>query len=181
MSRFGKLPVTVPQGVQISISDGLVVAKSSKGELTMAVPKTVKVEQSEEGLLVTPTNSSGQARADQGSTRSHLLNIVQGVTDGWKKKLEITGPGYRAEVRGKDLVISAGYSHPVNFPAPAGVSFSVEKSFITVEGNDKEVVGQTAAKIRDIRRPNVYTGTGIRYADEQVRRKAGKQAATKGE
>ena len=181
MSRFGKLPVQVPQGVQVSISDGTVVAKGPKGELSLQIPRSVKVEQGGDGLMVSPKNSSRQAQADQGSIRSHLLNIVQGVTDGWKKQLEITGPGYRAEVRGKDLVIAAGYSHPVNFPAPEGVNFAVEKSLITVAGNDKEVVGQTAAKIRDIRRPNVYTGTGIRYADEQVRRKAGKQAATKGE
>lgn len=181
MSRFGKLPVTVPQGVQISISEDTVVAKGPKGELSLSVPRGVKVEQNEDGLSVTPKNSGKQARADQGSTRSHLVNIMQGVTDGWNKQLEITGPGYRAEVRGKDLVIAAGYSHPVNFAAPEGVSFTVEKSLITVLGNDKGIVGQTAAKIRDIRRPNVYTGTGIRYADEQVRRKAGKQAATKGE
>lgn len=181
MSRFGKLPVAVPQGVQVSISDGTVMAKGPKGELTLNLPKSVNVEQKEEGLVVDSKSTSRQARADQGTTRSHLFNIVQGVTVGWKKQLEITGPGYRAEVRGKDLVVSAGYSHPVNFPAPEGIGFLVEKAIITVEGTDKEVVGLTAAKIRDIRRPNVYTGTGIRYADEVVRRKAGKQAATKGD
>ncbi len=180
MSRFGKLLVPVPEGVQISNSDDSFVAKSAKGELTLALSRNVVVEQTEEGLIVKPKNSTKQAKADQGSTRSHLLNIMQGVTDGWKKQLEINGPGYRAEVRGKDLVISAGYSHPVNFPAPDGISFTVEKNLITVLGTDKGVVGQTAAKIKDIRKPNVYTGTGIKYADEVIRRKAGKQAAAKG-
>lgn len=181
MSRFGKLPVQVPQGVQVSISDTSVVAKGPKGELSLSLPRTVKVEQVDEGLTVSAKKATKQALSDQGTTRSHLENIVSGVTEGWKKQLEINGPGYRAEVRGKDLVISAGYSHPINFPAPDGVSFTVEKNLITVDGTDKGIVGLTAAKIRDIRKPNVYTGAGIKYIDEVIRRKAGKQAATKGE
>lgn len=180
MSRFGKLPVPVPQGVEVDSSEGRFVVKGPKGELSLSVSRNISINKTEEGLIVEPKNTSKQTKADQGSTRSHLLNMVQGVTDGWQKKMEINGPGYRAEVRGKDLVISAGYSHPVNFPAPEGISFTVEKNLITIEGTDKGVVGQTAAKIKDIRRPNVYTGTGIKYADEVLRRKAGKQAAAKG-
>lgn len=180
MSRFGKLPVPVPQGVEVDSSEGRFVVKGPKGELSLSVSRNISINKTEEGLIVEPKNTSKQTKADQGSTRSHLLNMVQGVTDGWQKKMEINGPGYRAEVRGKDLVISAGYSHPVNFPAPEGISFAVEKNLITIEGTDKGVVGQTAAKIKDIRRPNVYTGTGIKYADEVLRRKAGKQAAAKG-
>ena len=181
MGRFGKLPVEIPEGVQISISDGSVVIKGPKGELNLSLPKTVKVKQEDEGLVVDPLRDTKQALSDQGTTRSHLLNIVMGLTEGWKKQLEINGPGYRAELRGKELVLSAGHSHPINFPAPDGITFTVEKNLITVEGIDKGVVGQTAAKIKDIRRPNVYTGAGIKYADEVLRRKAGKQAAAKAE
>ena len=180
MSRFGNLPVQIPEGVQLDISNSAVGIKGSRGELSVRIPASIKVEQVEGNLIITTKNSNKQAQADQGTTRSHLVNTVMGVTEGWKKQLEISGPGYRAEVRDKDLVVAAGYSHPINFPAPEGISFSVEKSLITVEGIDKGVVGQTAAKIKEIRKPNIYTGSGIKYLGEQIRRKAGKQAAAKG-
>lgn len=180
MGRFGKLPVIVPEGVEVTISDGVVVAKGPKGELSVKVPRTVKVEKTEEGLLVSALKQTKQSLSDQGTVRSLLINITQGVKDGWKKQLEVSGPGYRAEVRGKNLVMMLGFSHPVEFEAPEGITFSVEKNLITVEGSDKDAIGLLAAKIRDTRKPNVYTGSGIKYADEQIRRKAGKQAAAKG-
>ena len=181
MGRFGKLPAPTIDGVDITISDRVVTAKGPKGELNMTIPRTVKIEKTDEGVFVTPGKQTKQALSDQGTTRSLLMNLMQGVKDGWDKKLEVNGPGYRAEVRGKTLVMMLGFSHPVEFEAPEGIGFTVEKNLITVSGSDKELVGLIAAKIRDTRRPNVYTGSGVKYADEVVRRKAGKQAAAKSE
>lgn len=176
MGRLGRLPVSLPQGVKAEINGLEFVVTGSKGTLKRSFPALVTISSAEEGLAVAAKGSSKQARAAQGSTRAHIANMVQGVSDGWSKKLEINGPGYRAEVRGKDLVLSVGYSHPVIISAPEGITFSMEKNVVTVEGIDKEVVGHVSALIRDSRRPNPYTGSGVKYSDEVVRRKVGKQA-----
>lgn len=176
MGRLGRLPVSLPTGVKAEINGSEVVVSGPKGTLKRVFPALVEIVSGEEGVSVSAKGNSKQSRAAQGSTRAHIANMVRGVSEGWSKKLEISGPGYRAEVRGKDLVLMVGYSHPVTINAPEGISFSLEKNVITVDGPDKEVVGHVSALIRDSRRPNPYTGSGIKYSDEVVRRKVGKQA-----
>ncbi len=180
MGRLGKLPVTIREGVEAEINGMTIRIKGPKGELTRDFPKDmITVEKLESGdIKVTEKNSSKEARATEGTIRSHLVNMVKGVTEGWSKALEINGSGYRAEVRGKDLVLTVGYSHPVVIEGKGQVAFQVEKNVIKVEGPDKEVVGHIAALIRGSRKPSVYTGAGIKYIDEIIRRKAGKQAAS---
>lgn len=177
MSRFGKLPVTVPQGVTISSTDGNFEVNGAKGKLSRVLPQGVTISVDGAEASVVGKNESKNIAKNQGTTRAHLVNMVTGVTTGWSKQLEIVGAGYRAEVRGQDLVMQIGYSHPVIIKAPAGIAFKVEKSIVTVDGIDKEVVGQTAALIRASRKPEPYKGTGIKYTTEVIRRKAGKQAA----
>ena len=181
MGRLGQLPLKIPASVNITIDKGKVVVKGPKGELKYDAPDLVGVELKDGELTVSRKNDSTRAKEAQGSTRSHISNIVGGVYEGWRKQLEIVGPGFRAEVKGNDLVILAGFSHPVIISAPEGIAFKVEKNVITVEGTNKETVGQTSAVIRAPRRPNPYTGAGIKYSDEVIRRKAGKQAAKAGE
>lgn len=177
MARFGNQPVTVPAGVEVSIANNTLTVKGPKGTLARALPEGVAVKV-EAGTASVARNSEARThRALQGTTRAHLSNMVTGVTTGWSKTLEIVGAGFRAEVKGKDLVMQIGYSHPVIITAPEGVTFKVEKSFVTVDGTDREVVGQTSALVRASRKPEPYKGTGIKYKDEVIRRKAGKQAA----
>ena len=179
MGRLAKLPVTLSQGVTVKSENDTLLVTGPKGSISRAIPKRISIRESEEGVYVDKKGDSKQINATHGTMRAHLANMVKGVSEGWSKQLEITGPGYRAEARGKELVINAGHSHPVIIAAPEGISFKVEKGIITVEGHDKEVVGQTSALIRKVRKPNPYSGSGIRYIDEVVRRKAGKQAGAK--
>ncbi len=175
MSRFGKLPVLIPEKVLVNIQGQEVSVTGPKGSLKRIFPR-VKIAVQDNKVFVEQEGHSKQSRAAQGSTRAHIANMIQGVSEGWKKQLEISGPGYRAEVRGKDLVLSVGYSHPVVIKIPDSIQVSVEKNLVTISGVDKEEVGHISALVRDARRPNPYTGSGVRYADEKVRRKAGKQA-----
>lgn len=177
MSRFGKLPVIVPQGVEVQPEGEFIVVKGPKGSLKRSLPRLISVKQEGNEITIEAKNGTKQAKALQGTTRAHVLNMVTGVEKGWAKELELVGSGYRAEVRGRDLVLTVGYSHPVTINAPEGVSFAVEKTKITVSGIDREVVGQTAALVRGVRKPEPYKGKGIKYVDEYIRRKAGKQAA----
>ncbi|MBP7118538.1 50S ribosomal protein L6 [Candidatus Woesebacteria bacterium] len=177
MARFGNQSVTVPAGVEITATSNSLTVKGPKGTLTRALPEGVTVHVESGSAKVTRASESRTNRALQGTTRAHLSNMVTGVKDGWSKVLEIVGAGFRAEVKGKDLVMQIGYSHPVVITAPEGITFKVEKSFVTVEGVDREVVGQTSALVRESRKPEPYKGTGIKYKDEVIRRKAGKQAA----
>ena len=177
MSRFGKLPVLLPQGVQVTLVDHSVEVKGPKGSLKRDLPRKVSIEQSDGQLVGNIKNDSKQSLALQGTTRSHLVNMISGVTEGWARELEMVGSGYRAEVKGDELILNIGYSHPVSIKAPQGVSFVVEKTKITVSGIDKEVVGQISAQIRAVRPPEPYKGKGIHYTDEVIRRKPGKQAA----
>lgn len=177
MARFGKLPVTIPENVQVEIAGQKVKITGPKGMVERVFPQVTVKKTEEDKLLVEQKGKSRQARAQQGTVRSHLANMLAGVVSGWGKKLELVGSGYRAEVRGSDLVLTVGYSHPVVVAAPAGITFKVEKSIISIDGLDKEVVGQVAAKVRAVRPPEPYKGKGVRYVDEVVRRKPGKQAA----
>jgi len=177
MSRIGRQPIEVPAGVVVSISPGRVMVNGPLGELQQAVPLRMKVEQEETQLVVTRPTERGEDRALHGLTRSLVANMVEGVTKGFEKHLEIQGVGYRAALRGTALELSVGYSHPVVKNAPDGISFDVPTpTEITVKGIDKQKVGQIAAEIRKVRPPEPYKGKGIRYRGEYVARKVGKRA-----
>ncbi len=176
MSRIGKLPVPVPAGVDVTISGALVTVKGPKGSLEHTVPAPIQVAREEDGALaVTRPDDERASRALHGLTRTLLANIVTGVTEGYEKKLEIVGTGYRVAAKGSDLEFALGFSHPVVVTPPAGISFAVESpTKFSVSGIDKQQVGEVAANIRKIRKPEPYKGKGVRYAGENVRRKAGK-------
>ena len=176
MSRIGKLPIALPKGVSVDIQPGNeVTVKGPRGTLARKFSNEIEISQ-EDGQVVVQRHSDHRTqRAMHGLTRALLYNMVTGVSTGFKRDLDIIGVGYRAEMQGKTLVLYVGYSHPVEFPPPTGISFAVDKSNrVTVEGSDKELVGEIAARIRRIRPPEPYTGKGIRYAGERVRTKAGK-------
>jgi large subunit ribosomal protein L6 len=178
MSRIGKQPITIPGGVDVSLDGQHVTVKGPKGTLEHDVPDTITVSRDGDTLLVTRPDDERQNRALHGLTRSLVANMVTGVSDGFSRDLEIVGVGYRATAAGPNrLELQVGYSHPVAVDAPAGVEFEVPApTRITVKGYDKQLVGQVAADIRKIRKPEPYKGKGIRYADERVLRKAGKSA-----
>ena len=176
MSRIGKAPVTVPSGVDVTVSDGTITVKGPKGTLSRKIPGEIQIVQEDGTLKVTRPNDERQNRALHGLTRSLVNNMVIGVTDGFKKNLEIVGVGYRAEAQGPTtLRLNLGFSHPVTVQAPEGITFEVPApTQVVVNGIDKEVVGQVAADIRSIRKPEPYKGKGVRYAGERILRKAGK-------
>ncbi len=177
MSRIGRKPIPVPSGVEIKIEPELISVKGPKGELTERVPRDITVVQEGDELVVTRPTDRGEHRALHGLTRSLVANMVEGVTDGFEKKLEIQGVGYRAAVSGSKLTLALGYSHPVEIEAPDGISFDVpQPTNVTVIGISKQLVGETAAKIRKSRPPEPYKGKGIRYEGEHVIRKVGKRA-----
>lgn len=175
MSRIGKLPVEVPKSVKINFVDSVLTVQGPNGILSRLIMPCVTLNISESSLEITRNDETTSSRAAHGLTRTLINNMVTGVTKGFQTNLEINGVGYRAEVKGKELVLSLGYSHPVNFPIPAGIIIDVEKmTKLAIKGFDKELVGQTAAKIRSFRAPEPYKGKGIKYADETILRKAGK-------
>lgn len=176
MSRIGKMPITIPGGVKVEISEKEVIVSGPKGNLNKKLPYGVEVKIEGNIVKVVSKSEGINSRAIQGTIRSIIANMVKGVADGWTKKLEMIGTGYRAELSGNKLVLSIGYSHPVELTAPPGISFEVDKTQIAVSGADKQLVGQVAAKIRDVRPPEPYKGKGIMYQDEVVRRKPGKAA-----
>ncbi len=177
MARFGKLPVQIKDGVTATIAADSVEVKGPKGTVVVPVTDDVKITQGEGVITIALQRNSRQGRSMHGTLRSHIKNAVEGVTTGWSKSLEIVGAGYRAEVRGRDLVLTVGYSHPVTVPAPEGITFGVEKQIVTVSGVNREMVGQVSALVRAVRPPEPYNGSGIKYTTEVIRRKAGKQAA----
>lgn len=180
MSKIGKQPIRIPQGVEVNLEGQTVKVSGERGVLSLKLPKVVSLEIDKEGAIVKIVKK-GSGNSDlYGTTRAHVANMVSGVSTGWTKILELVGTGYRGETTGSKLTLNVGYSHPIVFEAPAGVSFKVEKTFITIEGPDKEVVGQVAANIRRVRPPEPYKGKGIKYKDEVIRRKAGKAAKTAG-
>ncbi|MFM2115232.1 MAG: ribosomal protein [Actinomycetota bacterium] len=176
MSRIGKSPIAVPSGVDVTIANGAITVKGPKGTLSRAIPGEISVRKDETNLLVERPNDERENRSLHGLTRTLVANMVQGVTGGFVKELDIVGVGYRAEAQGPNkLRLSLGFSHPVMVDAPEGVTFEVpQPTRIIVKGIDKETVGQVAANIRSIRKPEPYKGKGVRYLDERIIRKAGK-------
>jgi large subunit ribosomal protein L6 len=175
MSRIGKKPITLPAGVQVELKDGYVSVKGQKGALKRPLLERLEVEVANGTVTVRRTSDDKRARSYHGLMRTLVANMVEGVSKGFEKKLEIVGIGYRSEMKGSDLALFLGYSHPINFPLPPGISAEVEKqTLVTIKGIDKELVGQTAAKIRDLRKPDPYKGKGVKYAGEALRKKAGK-------
>ena len=176
MSRVGKLPVAIPAGVTVQVEGNSVSAKGAKGELSFTANDNVKVEQGEDGITITPLDETKQARANWGTCRARINNLIIGVSQGYSKELELVGVGYRAAMKGADLQLQLGYSHDVVMKLPEGISVTVEKpTSIKIEGADKQVVGQFAANVREWRLPEPYKGKGIRYSDEFVYRKEGKK------
>jgi len=177
MSRIGRKPIPVPTGVTVSISPQEVRVNGPRGELSERIPRDIKVAQEGEELVVTRPTDRGEHRALHGLTRSLVANMVEGVTAGYEKTLEIQGVGYRAQLRGRDLELALGFSHPVSIKAPDGIEFEVpQPTRIVVKGISKQLVGETAANIRKRRPPEPYKGKGIRYEGEYVARKVGKRA-----
>jgi large subunit ribosomal protein L6 len=175
MSRIGKAPIPVPSGVDVSISGRNITVKGPKGTLSRVIPGEIVVRQEESTLFVERPNDDRDNRAKHGLVRSLVNNMVIGVTDGFAKELEIVGVGYRAEAQGQNLRLALGFSHPVVVDAPQGITFEIpQQTRVIVKGIDKELVGQVAADIRSIRKPEPYKGKGVRYLDERVVRKAGK-------
>jgi large subunit ribosomal protein L6 len=177
MSRIGRQPIAIPEGVTVDIKPGLVAVKGPKGELHQAVSPEMKVLQSDGTLTVERPSDRGEHRALHGLTRSLIANMVEGVTQGFEKRLEIQGVGYRARLQGKMLELAVGYSHPISVTAPEGIEFEVPApTRVVVRGIDKQLVGEMAARIRRSRPPEPYKGKGVRYEGEHVRRKVGKRA-----
>ena len=175
MSRIAKAPITLPQGVAVTIADGAVTVKGAKGSLSLSLAPGVSVMQADK-LITVKYDDPGAARTHAGSTRAHLANMVVGVSKGYEKKLELVGVGFRAQVQGKALNLTLGFSHPVNFPVPEGITIETpSQTEILVKGVDCQKVGQVAAEIRDIRPPEPYKGKGVRYANEQISLKEGKK------
>ena len=180
MSRIGKMPITVPSGVTVTIDGSTVTAKGPKGELTRTFRPIITIEQEGDTITVSRPDDSREAKSQHGLVRTLVANMVEGVSNGYQKKLQLVGVGYRAALKGKDLEMQLGYSHPVSVPCPEGITFECpQPTEIVVSGASKEQVGQVAADIRKWRKPEPYKGKGIRYEGEYIRRKLGK--AAKGE
>jgi large subunit ribosomal protein L6 len=176
MSRVGKKPVAVPSGVTASVTGQTVKIKGAKGELSFLVPDEVAVVMEDGAIKVDPRDQSKTARAKWGMSRAQVQSLIDGVTKGFERKLEVNGVGYRAQIAGKVLKLSLGYSHDVDYPIPAGITITTPKpTEIVIAGIDKQKVGQTAAEIREYRRPEPYKGKGVKYADEFIFRKEGKK------
>ena len=178
MSRIGKKQIEIPKGVEVKIEDGKVIVKGPKGELSQEIRPELGIEIKEKEIFVSPKIETKKTNAFWGLTRTLIANMVKGVVEGYEKKLELQGLGYKVNLEGEGLVLQVGFSHSVKVAAISGIKFSVEKNIITVSGIDKGLVGQIAAKIKKIRPPEPYKGKGIRYVGEIVRRKVGKKATT---
>jgi large subunit ribosomal protein L6 len=177
VSRIGRQPIAIPDGVEVDVKPGVVKVKGPKGELTQIVSREMKVAIDDGALTVERPTDRGEHRALHGLTRSLIANMVQGVTEGYERRLEIQGVGYRAQLKGKALEMSLGFSHPVTVPAPDGIEFEVpQPTEVVVRGIDKQLVGEIAARVRKNRPPEPYKGKGVRYAGEHVPRKVGKRA-----
>jgi len=179
MSRIGKQPITVPQGVDVAVADSRVTVKGPRGQLEQSFHRDMRITLDDRTLKVERPDDEREHRSLHGLTRTLIANMVEGVTNGYEKRLEIVGVGYRAALKGTSLELSVGYSHPVTFPPPAGIEFEVPApNRVVVRGIDKQLVGEVAAEIRQVRKPEPYKGKGIRYEGEYVRKKAGKAAKT---
>ncbi|MDP3937981.1 MAG: 50S ribosomal protein L6 [Deltaproteobacteria bacterium] len=181
MSRIGKKPVTIPSGVSVTMKSGGIEVKGPRGTLFQSIAKGVGVTVEGGNVLVSRNDMSREARGAHGLVRTLISNMVTGVTEGFSKRLEIVGVGYRAEVQGKDLVLALGFSHPIRMPIPKGLAIKAERpTVLLIEGADRQEVGQFAATVRGIRAPDPYKGKGVKYADERIRRKVGKAGASAG-
>lgn len=180
MSRIGKTPIELPEGVIFRVSDRTVSVSGPKGSLSYALPRKIDVEIKNDIVKVVSRGAGKKTKALHGTTRALIANMVQGVSQGWSKTLELVGIGYRAELLEKTLILAVGYSHPVKIEAPEGIEFKVEKTQVVVSGIDKELVGRVAAEIRKVRPPEPYKGKGIKYKGEVIRRKPGKAARAEG-
>src|SRR3989475_7066777 len=180
MSRIGRKPIPIPAGVAVAVDGATVRAQGPKGALTQTVPSALSVALQDNQLVVSRGSDQASARALHGLVRALLANMVSGVKHGFERKLEIVGIGYRAQMQGKAIQLALGYSHPVIFPLPDGVTAEIEKQVsITLRGADKALLGQTAANLRALRKPDPYKGKGVKYVDEVIRRKVGKKAGAK--
>ena len=177
MSKIGKKQLKVPEGVTVAIANGVVTVKGKTATLTVPVLEYVTPVIADGVVSFTMTGDTKQARANWGTMSALVANALEGVTNGFKKQLDVQGIGFKAAMEGKNLVLSLGFSHPIKFPTPEGITITLEKSFINISGADKYAVGETAAKIRKFRKPEPYQGKGIRYVGEVVRRKEGKKVA----
>ena len=180
MSRIGRKPVVMPKGVTLAQKPGQFSVKGPKGELSKPMPTGVAVKLEGDRLVVSRADDSRENRAKHGLVRAHLANMVKGVTDGWKRELEINGVGYRAEVSGDSVTFALGYSHPIVFKLPKSITAKVEKNRLTLVSADKDELGQVCAKLRELRPPEPYKGKGVKYVEEVIKRKVGKAAATGG-
>jgi large subunit ribosomal protein L6 len=180
MSRIGRKPLPLPKGVTLIQKDGKYGVKGPKGELTKPLPTGIGIKVEGDKLLVQRKEETRDLKAKHGLVRAHLANMVKGVTDGWTRELEINGVGYRAEVAGDKLTMALGYSHPVVFMLPKVVTAKVDKNKVILTSPDRDVLGQTAAKVRELRPPEPYKGKGVKYAEEVIKKKAGKAGATGG-
>lgn len=181
MSKIGKKLITIPSGVDVKISDGSISVKGPKGTITKTLPQQVTVKIDGQKMTIIPDNAKSiEGKVFWGLARALTQNMITGATQGFEKVLEFQGVGYKAAVKGTDLELGLGFSHPVTVKGPEGITFKTEKSTIRIQGMDKELVGKVAAEIRSYRRPEPYKGSGIRYAGEVIRRKAGKKAAAAG-
>lgn len=181
MSRLARKPIEIPENIEVKIEDGHIAIKGPNGELVRNFKDNIiKIYTEERSVFVKPLKENNKKESNilLGTYTSHIKNMIKGVMDGYEKKLIIEGVGYKADIRDKNLVLSLGFSHPVNFSCPKGVLITVEKNTITVSGTDKELVGLTASKIRMLKKPEPYKGKGIRYSNEIVKRKAGKKAGS---
>ena len=179
MSRIGKQPIPIPKGVEVKLEGDSITVQGPKGKLQRSIHPKVKVDIESDNIVVSVTDQTRETRAFHGLFRALIANMVTGVTNGFNKVLEIVGVGYRAELKGRTAIFHLGYSHPIDFELPEGIDAQIEKTKVTLSGIDKELLGRTAAKIRSFRKPEPYKGKGIKYADEVIRRKAGKTGAVK--
>jgi large subunit ribosomal protein L6 len=180
MSRIGRKVLPLPKGVTLSQKPGSFSVKGPKGELSKPLPAGISIKAEADKLQVVRADDSRENRAKHGLMRAHLANMVKGVTDGWNRELEINGVGYRAEVAGDTINMALGYSHPIAFKLPKGVTAKVDKNRVTLSSADRDLVGQTAAKVRELRPPEPYKGKGVKYVEEVIKRKVGKAGATSG-
>jgi large subunit ribosomal protein L6 len=178
MSRVGKKPILIPENVEVRIEGQRITVKGPKGELSREICPEIKIEIKENKILVSPKIENKKSRALWGLTRALIYNMIKGVTEGFEKKLELEGLGFRANLENDDLLLYVGFSHPVRIKSQPGIKFSIEKNVITVSGIDKELVGQVAAIVRKVKPPEPYKGKGIRYLGEVIRKKMGKKAVT---
>lgn len=177
MSRIGKLPIEISQGVKVTFENSLLSVSGPKGELSLKINPLIKATVSENEVVLSIKKETRESGSYYGLTRTLIANMVKGVTEGFEKKLEFHGVGFRANMEGRDLVMALGFSHPVRYTPREGIEIKVEKNVIIVSGIDRQLVGQTAAEIRELKKPEPYKGKGIKYEGERIRRKAGKTAA----